>query len=59
MEGCIKNEIVALKFKFGFISKHQHGFLAKHSTLAQMFECVNDWSFRLNIDHSVDVIYIY
>ena len=44
-------------FKFGFISKHQHGFLAKHSTITQMFECVNDWSFTLNIGHSVVVIY--
>ena len=58
MEGCIKNEIIARLFKFGFISKHQHGFLAKHSTVTQMFECVNDWSFTLNIGNSIDVIYI-
>ena len=45
-------------FKFGFISKHQHGFLAKHSTVTQMFGCVNDWSYTLNIGHSVDVISI-
>ena len=45
-------------FKFGFISKHQHGFLAKHSTVTQMFEYVIDWSFTLNIGNSIDVIYI-
>ena len=30
MEGCIKNEVIAHMFKFGFISKHQHGFFAKY-----------------------------
>ena len=30
MEGCIKNEVIAHMFKYGFISKRQHGFLAKH-----------------------------
>ena len=58
MEGCIKIEIIAHMFKFGLISKHQHGLLAKHSTVTQLFECVNDWSCTLNIGHSVDVIYI-
>ena len=57
-EGCIKNEVIAYMCKVGFISKHQHGFLAKHSTVTQMFECVNDCSFTLNICHSVDVIYV-
>ena len=58
MEGCIKNDAIAYMFKFGFISKHQHGFLAKHSAVIQMFEYVNDWSFTLNIGHFVDVICI-
>ena len=56
--GLIKIEVIAHMFNFGFISKHQHDFLAKHSTVTQLYECVNDWSYTLNIGHSVDVIYI-
>ena len=33
MEGCIKNEVIVHLFKFGYISKHQHDFLAKYSTV--------------------------
>ena len=40
------------------ISKHQHGFLSRHSTCTQLLECVNDWTVAINGLCSVDVAYI-
>ena len=40
------------------ITKHQHGFLAKHSTCSELLECTNEWLLKLNSRSSVDVIYI-
>ena len=58
MESIIKASVTKHLIDNKLITKQQHGFLAKHSTCSQLLECVNDWSFTLNIRNSVDVVYI-
>jgi hypothetical protein len=40
------------------ISKHQHGFLARHSTSSNLLECLHDWTMSLEFQKMVDVVYI-
>ena len=40
------------------ISKHQHGFLMRHSTCTQLLECVQDWSIAIKNKHSMDTLYV-
>ena len=39
------------------ITAHQHGFLAKHSTTANLLESLNDWTYALDSLSVVKVIY--
>jgi len=41
------------------ISKQQHGFLSKRSTVANMLSCLNDWTCALTNRQSVAVAYIH
>jgi len=58
METVIKNEMLSFLLKHNKITKQQHGFLSKRSTVTQLLECVNDWSLALNYKQSVDCVYI-
>jgi len=58
METVIKDEMLSFLLKHNKITKQQHGFLSKRSTVTQLLECVNDWSLALNYKQSVDCIYI-
>ena len=40
------------------ISKHQHGFLSKHSTATQLLECVNDWAIKKSKKNQVAIVYL-
>jgi len=40
------------------LSKHQHGFLAKRSTLTNLLESVNDWTLTINNKQLQNVVYI-
>ena len=42
----------------GLISKQQHGFLARKSTVTNMLSCMNDWTCVLMNKTSVAVAYI-
>jgi hypothetical protein len=57
MESILKDNLIAYLSENNLITKQQHGFLAKHSTCSQLLECVNDWSFELNLRNSVDIAY--
>jgi len=39
-------------------SKHQHGFLSRHSTVSNLLESVSDWTLALNNGKSVMVAYV-
>ena len=40
------------------ISKHQHGFLSRQSTVSNLLESVSDWTLALNNGQSVMVAYV-
>jgi len=50
-------QMLAYLSKNNLISRHQHGFLAKHSTCIQLLETVNDWSVALRNRNFVDIVY--
>jgi len=41
-----------------WISKHQDGFLSRHSTVSNLLESVSDWTLALNNGQSVTVAYV-
>ena len=42
MESVIKDAMLCHLLKHKQITKHQHGFLSRHSTTTQLLECVGD-----------------
>ncbi len=57
MEKIIKEVIVGHLSKNGLISKSQHGFLSKRSTVTQLLETLNDWMLAADKKEAVDVAY--
>jgi hypothetical protein len=43
METIIKDQILDYLFSNNIISKHQHGFIHKHSTNTNLLESTHDW----------------
>ena len=58
MERLIHRPLLDFLRTYGAISKHQHGFLSKKSTLTQLLECTNDWSVAVADGNCVDVAYL-
>ena len=58
MERVIRSKLTCYLFDNNLISQHQHGFLAKRSTLTQLLECTNEWSLAVACRKSVDVVYL-
>jgi len=58
MESVIRTQMLKYLFDHNLITKHQHGFLSRHSTCTQLLECLNDWSLALKNKSSVDVLYV-
>ena len=58
METIIKNEIFDHVGRFGLLTRHQHGFRSKYSTISQLLECLNDWTFVLDKNKQTDVAYL-
>jgi len=58
MESIIKDQLVTYLHSKGLISKHQHAFNKKHSTVTKLLECTHDWAISLHGGVIVDVIYI-
>jgi hypothetical protein len=40
------------------ITKHQHGFMCRRSTLTNLLESVNDWTLSLENKTTASVVYI-
>ena len=57
METIIKDQIVSYLSANGLLSKEQHAFIARHSTVTNLLECVHDWSLSLHNRVPMDVIY--
>ncbi len=58
MEKFLKPIITKHLFVNGIISKAQHGFLSRHSTITQLIETLNDWTSALDNSQPVDVFYM-
>ena len=58
MESIIRDVLLSFLLNENLITKHQHGFLKRHSTCSQLLECVNDWTITLNARNTADVIYL-
>jgi ribonuclease P/MRP protein subunit RPP40 len=58
MESIVRDALSAHLNNNNLITSAQHGFLANHSTGAQLLECLNDWSIAVEEGECVDVCYI-
>ena len=58
MERVISEQMIEFLDCNNLISPHQHGFRSKHSTLTQLLECLQDWSFSVSNGLPTDVIYL-
>jgi hypothetical protein len=58
MESIIKDQLVSYLILKGLINKHQHAFIARHSTVTNLLECTSDWAISLSNHSPVDVLYI-
>ena len=57
MESIIKDQVMAFLTAKNLLSKQQHAFIAKHSTVTNLLECVHDWSLSLHNKVPQDVLY--
>ncbi len=58
IEKCIKPVILEHLMANGILTRAQHGFLSKHSTVSQLMECLSDWTKALDCSKPVDVAYM-
>jgi hypothetical protein len=58
MERIINTHLINYLLSNRLITKHQHGFLLKHSTCSNLVETVNDWTLALDNHLRTDAIYI-
>ena len=58
MERLIATDMLFYLRNNNLITKHQHGFLNRHSTCTQLIETINDWSIAFEIKFSVDSAYL-
>ena len=58
VETTIKDQLLDFLLSKKLISKHQHGFIRKHSTTTNLLECTHDWHVSLSKRNNTDVVYI-
>ena len=58
MEICVKDAILKHLLDNNLLSKDQHGFLPKRSTLTELLECLNQWMTAIERGEFVDVMHI-
>lgn len=58
MEAVIKDQLMSYLLLKGLISKQQHAFIIKHSTVTNLLECTHDWAVAIHGHQSVDAIYV-
>ena len=58
MESIIKDEVLHYLVSNNAISRRQHAFIQRHSTVTNLLECSHDWVVCLHDHHSVDVAYV-
>ena len=58
MERIIAAQVLDYLRANSLISKQQHGFLSRHSTVTNLLQSVNDWTLALNNRQNVAIAYI-
>lgn len=58
MEAIIKDQLVSHLLSKGLISRQQHAFIKKHSTVTNLLQCTHDWAVSVHGGHAVDAVYI-
>ena len=58
LESIIVSDIIDYLSSHNLITKHQHGFLKKHSTTTNLLESLNDWTISLSNRKSVLIAYV-
>ena len=58
LESILKDNIIDHLLINGLLSKQQHGFLAKRSTITQLLDCCKDWMQNINRNSQTDIIYL-
>jgi len=58
MEVIVKDQLLSYLLNKGLITKDQHGFMSRHSTVTNLLECTHDWYVSFQNRIPVDVIYI-
>ena len=58
LESIVAADLLQFLSDHELISKHQHGFLKKHSTTTNLLESVNDWNLSISNWKSVVVAYV-
>ena len=54
----LTNSLCKVILQNNLITRHQHGFLTKHSTYTQLLETLNDWTLCLKTKFGVDSVYL-
>ena len=57
-ESLIASELLDFLKMHNLITKHQHGFLKRHSTNTNLLECLNDWTLSISNHKLVHIGYI-
>jgi len=58
MERVIADQMLSYLRVHNLITKHQHGFMSRHSTISNLLESVNDWTLALNNSKGIAIAYI-
>ena len=58
LESIITSQVLQFLQDHNLITKHQHGFISRHSTSSNLLECINDWTISISNKKSVTVAYI-
>jgi hypothetical protein len=58
MESILKTSLVDHLLRNGLVSRYQHGFLSRRSTMTNLLCCLNQWFSSINKRECVDVMYI-
>jgi Reverse transcriptase (RNA-dependent DNA polymerase) len=58
MEVLIKDQLLSYLCSNNLISKEQHGFISRHSTVTNLLDCIHDWTLSIRNKLPTDVVYI-
>ena len=58
LESIIATDLIQFLIEHNLITRHQHGFLKRHSTSTNLLESLNDWTISMSNQKSITVAYI-